>query len=107
MLPADITAYTDHRGLEYLLRVKGNKQVKPRIARWLEFLADFQNLKIKYKTGASNVVADALSRSPYFIPEEDTYSKREESTEEESEIMIMEQINETGTTGTIKWYGIL
>ena len=66
---------TDHRGLQYLLDLKANKQIKPRVARWLEFLADFQNLKIQYKPGVNNVVAHALSRNPFYVPESDTENR--------------------------------
>lgn len=41
LLTADLTAYTDRRGLQYLLEMKGCKQIKPRVARWLEILAGF------------------------------------------------------------------
>ena len=64
LLTADVTVYTDHRALQYLQQVKGDKYVRGRIARWLIFLADFQNLKIKYYAGSSNVAADGLSRHP-------------------------------------------
>lgn len=72
--PAEVTAYIDHRGLQYFVQIKGAKHVKPRVARRLEFLADLQNLKSIYKAGSRNVVAGALSRNPYFVPEEDTFT---------------------------------
>ena len=69
LMHADITAYTDHRALQYLLKIKGNKAARAREARWWDFLADFQGLKIVYKPGVHNVVADALSRCPYYQTE--------------------------------------
>ncbi|CDJ49131.1 hypothetical protein EBH_0082110 [Eimeria brunetti] len=36
----------------------------------LEFLMDFQDLKVEYRPGANSVVADALSRCPYYQPVE-------------------------------------
>ncbi|KAL8441804.1 hypothetical protein Emed_007482 [Eimeria media] len=66
LLATDVTAYTDHRGLEYLTQLKNSKPVRGRVARWLDFLADFVNLKIVYKPGKSNIIADALSRCPHY-----------------------------------------
>ena len=64
LLTADVTAYTDHRALQYLLKLKADKFIRGRVARWFIFLSDFQNLKIVYQPGAGNVVADALSPCP-------------------------------------------
>ena len=64
LMVAKVTAYTDHRALQYLTQAKAEKPVRGRVARWLDFLADFQDLTIVYQPGANNVVADALSRCP-------------------------------------------
>lgn len=37
------------------------------LARWMDFLAELIDLAIVYEPGATNVVADALSRSPAHL----------------------------------------
>ncbi|XP_071901038.1 uncharacterized protein [Coffea arabica] len=49
---------TDHESLKHL---KGQQKLSKRHARWVAFIESFPYV-IKYKTGKSNVVADALSR---------------------------------------------
>nr|XP_027093640.1 uncharacterized protein LOC113714042 [Coffea arabica] len=49
---------TDHQSLKHL---KGQQKLSKRHARWVAFIESFPYV-IKYKTGKSNVVADALSR---------------------------------------------
>ena len=56
----EFTVYTDHQPLTWLL---GKKNPHPRMERWLDSLAQYQ-MKIKYRKGTENVVADALSRLP-------------------------------------------
>lgn len=51
---------TDHAPL--IIFNKDNKEPTPRIARWLDFLGDFQ-CEFMYMKGSSNVVADCLSRN--------------------------------------------
>ena len=72
LLVADVTVITDHRALQYLLKPTSSGLHKGRIARWLDFLADFQNLKIEYAPGKTNLVADALSRHPRFMERSST-----------------------------------
>lgn len=69
LLAAEVVAYTDHRALQYLLQLKIDKPPRDRVARWLDFLADFQKLVVEYKPGMDNLVADALSRCPIYSAE--------------------------------------
>lgn len=52
--------YTDHLPLIYALN---NKNVNFKLKRWKAFLEDF-NYELRYKSGSTNTVADALSRPP-------------------------------------------
>ena len=49
---------TDHESLKHL---NGQQKLTKRHAQWVAFIESFPYI-IKYKTGKSNVVADALSR---------------------------------------------
>ena len=51
---------TDHESLRYL---KTQPKLTPRLARWLDFLEEF-DYEIQYKPGKDNVVPDAISRRP-------------------------------------------
>ncbi|KAL8444269.1 hypothetical protein Emed_006312 [Eimeria media] len=73
LLRAHVTAFTEHQGLQYLLKLRGDKPVRGRVARWLDFLADFEHLQIVYSRGASNLIADALSRHPSIEPPPKTH----------------------------------
>ena len=64
LMTAETTIYTDHQALQYLMQLKADKPIRGKIARWLSFLDLFQNLTISYQPGATNLVADALSRCP-------------------------------------------
>ncbi|CDJ41579.1 hypothetical protein ETH_00022645 [Eimeria tenella] len=59
-----VTAYTDHRALTHLQRLQASKPLRGHTARWLDFLAEFPDLRITYIQKASNQVAHALSRRP-------------------------------------------
>ncbi|KAL8443311.1 hypothetical protein Emed_006916 [Eimeria media] len=74
LVRAHVTAYTDHQGLQYLLKLRGDKPVRGRVARWLDFLADFEHLQIVYSPGNSNLIADALSRHPSIEPPPKTHA---------------------------------
>ena len=72
LLTADVTAFTDHRALQYLLKLKADKPIRGRVARWLIFPSDFQNLKIVYQPGAGNVVTDFRCPLHKGAPEKNT-----------------------------------
>ncbi|PHJ19706.1 retrotransposon ty3-gypsy subclass [Cystoisospora suis] len=58
-----VTVETDHATLSRMLT---QNQVTSRLGYWLDKLADF-NIKIVYKPGKQNVVADAISRRPDLV----------------------------------------
>ena len=81
---AQVTVYTDHQALQFITKLRKDQPTSGRLARYLDFLASFQDLKIVYKPGATNVVADALSRCPAYIPLEarnGTQKKKMKSSE--------------------------
>ena len=55
--------HSDHESLEY---INGQKKLSPRHAKWVEFMQTF-NFVAKYKTGKTNIVADALSRKNHLL----------------------------------------
>ncbi|CAI5710081.1 unnamed protein product [Peronospora effusa] len=57
-----LVVYTDHASLRTAIN---SPHLSPRMARWLTFFSKY-NFKVEYKPGKSNVLADALSRRPYF-----------------------------------------
>ncbi|PHJ15615.1 retrotransposon ty3-gypsy subclass, partial [Cystoisospora suis] len=57
-----VVAETDHATLSRILQ---QKQVTSRLGYWLDKLADF-NIKVVYRPGKHNVVADAISRRQDF-----------------------------------------
>ena len=56
--PKEFVLHTDRKSLKYLM---SQNKLSERHARWVAFIDSFPFV-IKFKTGKSNVVADALSR---------------------------------------------
>ena len=56
-----IEVHTDHDSLRY---INTQTNLTGRLARWFEFLQDYNITSIKHVKGTNNVVADALSRQP-------------------------------------------
>ncbi len=66
MTDLPIKIFTDHKGLMYFAEAK---ELTRRQARYLDLLSEF-NIKIIYRTGATNLKADALTRLPGSKPED-------------------------------------
>ena len=65
LLGNETTVYTDHQALVSAFLSHMKSQTKGILARWYLRISRFlPTLKIEYKPGATNVVADALSRAP-------------------------------------------
>ena len=60
LLGGQFVIRTDHRSLEHLANFKNPPAI---VARWLEFLSEFE-FTILYRAGRSHTNADALSRRP-------------------------------------------
>ncbi|XP_074278613.1 uncharacterized protein LOC141602205 [Silene latifolia] len=65
--PKPFVLHSDHEALKH---IHGQQKLNQRHAKWVEFLQSF-TFSSKYKTGASNVVADALSRRHTLLIELD------------------------------------
>ncbi|GJR09796.1 RNA-directed DNA polymerase [Tanacetum coccineum] len=58
LISKEFILYSDHEALKY---INGQYKLKPRHARWVEFLQAY-TFNIKHKSGVTNLVVDALSR---------------------------------------------
>ncbi|CDI86222.1 hypothetical protein EPH_0018870 [Eimeria praecox] len=68
---AKVTAHTDHQALTYLQHINTHKPLRGRTARWLDFLAEFQDLTVSYLQGARNQALPEKSAGllqPLLIP---------------------------------------
>lgn len=65
---ARVDAFTDHKALTYLQTLKNDRPLRGRTARWLELLAEFNDLTVHYVEGKHNLAADAMSRHPIYSP---------------------------------------
>ncbi|GJW89313.1 multiprotein-bridging factor 1a [Tanacetum coccineum] len=63
LISKEFILHSDHEALTY---INGQHKLKPRHARWVEFLQAY-TFHIKHKSGVTNKVADALSRRRSFL----------------------------------------
>jgi hypothetical protein len=63
LLGIPFTIVTDHQALQYMIsnEIKSSRQM-----RWMDYIQRF-NFEIRYEPGATNLLADALSRIYYDI----------------------------------------
>ena len=66
ILGSHVIIHIDHAAIRYLM---ANKDVKPRLIRWVVLWQEF-DLEIKDKKGSDNVIADHLSRLEKTTEEE-------------------------------------
>ena len=65
LLGNQFTVYTDHQALVSAFIVHLKSQTRGLLARWYLRIAKFMpQMKLEYKPGSANVVADTLSRAP-------------------------------------------
>ncbi|GJW85973.1 RNA-directed DNA polymerase [Tanacetum coccineum] len=63
LISKEFILYSDHEALKY---INGQHKLKPRHAKWVEFLQAY-SFSIKHKAGALNKVVDALSRRQMLL----------------------------------------
>ncbi|GJS05495.1 RNA-directed DNA polymerase [Tanacetum coccineum] len=63
LLSNEFVLFSDHEALKF---INGQHKLKPRHAKWVEFIQDF-SFVIQHKVGSNNQVVDALSRRHSLI----------------------------------------
>ncbi|GKA91454.1 transposon ty3-I gag-pol polyprotein [Tanacetum coccineum] len=63
LLSNEFVLFSDHEALKF---INGQHKLKPRHAKWVDFIQDF-SFVIRHKVGSNNQVADALSRRHSLI----------------------------------------
>lgn len=101
---APFTVYTDHAALQ---RILGQRTLTTRQITYLEILQSY-DFKIKYWPGARNTIADALSRRPDYMKEEEKADPREESwnqaaQEEQREMEVDYRVIEMSVESSGEW----
>ncbi|GKA28385.1 putative reverse transcriptase domain-containing protein [Tanacetum coccineum] len=89
------TVFTDHKSLQHILN---QKELNMRQRRWLELLSDY-DCEIRYHPRKANVVADALTRKPENIKNEDVGGMLIENSKDPKKLR-MEKL-EPCTDGTL------
>ena len=65
ILPCKVAVYTERQPLHFLMSLEAAKPSKGRVAGWMDLLAEVPVSTIVYGSGATNVVASALSALPH------------------------------------------
>ena len=89
LLGNDFTVYTDHQALVSAFIPHMKSQVKGLLARWYLRLSRFlPKMKLQYKPGITNKVADALSRAPLPNTSSVSSQSRVSQVSKSSEVML-------------------